>query len=153
MILICGPIALSQIEKNATKNVTKWYKILKKEFDSHTVTTYNLFYRQIFKCRIVDHKNLQEYGEAVTKAKNKLVELSNPLSKLAVTCTFLDRLDILYQRWKDIYLGDYSKDGIDKNGKIIVPTIEKMLKLLIDKENGAKVLAISESITWTFKAF
>lgn len=33
-----------------------------------------------------------------------------------------------------MYLGDYSKDSINKNRKIIVLTIKKMLKLLINKE-------------------
>ena len=153
LILICGPIALSHIEKDATKNATEQYEILKKEFDSHTVTTYSLLYRQIFKCSIADHKNLQEYGEAVTKARNKLVELGNPLPELAVTCAFLDGLDTSYQAWKDMYLGGYSKDGVDRDGKMIVPTIEEMLKLLIDRESGAKVSALSQSTARAFKVF
>lgn len=52
-----------------------------------------------------------------------------------------------------MYLRDYSKDDIDKNEKIIIPIIEKMLKLLIDRESEAKVLTILESITQVFKAF
>ena len=96
MILIYGPIALSHIEKDAMKNATKQYKILKKEFDLHMVTMYIFLYQQIFKCSIADHKNLQEYKEDVTKARNKLVELSNPLPELAVTCAFLDKLDTSY---------------------------------------------------------
>ena len=153
LILICGPIALSHIEKDATKNATEQYEILKKEFDSHTVTTYSLLYRQIFKCSIANHKTLQEYGEAVTKARNKLVELGNPLPELAVTCAFLDGLDTSYQAWKDMYLGGYSKDGVDKDGKIIISTIEEMLKLLIDRGSSSKVSAILESIARAFKAF
>lgn len=74
------------------------------------------------------------------------MELGNPLPELAVTCAFLDGLDTSYQAWKDMYLGGYSKDGIDKDGKIIVPKIEEMLKLLINRESGAKVSATSESI-------
>ena len=147
LILICGPIALSHIKKNKTNNTTEQYKILKKEFDSPTVTTYNFFYCQIFKYSIANHKNLQEYGEAIIKARNKLVELGNPLTKLAVSCAFLDGLDISYQAWKDMYLGGYSKDGVDKDGKIIIPTMEKMLKLLIDRESRAKVSIILESTT------
>ncbi len=153
LILICGPIALSHIEKNAKKNATEQYEILVKEFNLHTVTTYSLLYRQIFKCSIDNHKTLQEYREAVTKAKNKLVELGNYLPKLAVTFAFLDELDTSYQAWNNMYLGGHSKDGVDKDGKIIVPTIEEMLKLLIDRESGAKVSAISESTTQAFKAF
>ena len=140
------------MEKDATKNTTKQYEILKKEFDSHTVTTYSLLYRQIFKCNIADHKNLQEYGEAVTKARNKLLKLGNPLPELAVTCAFLDGLDTSYQAWKDMYLGGYSKNGVDRDGKRIVPTIEEMLKLVIDRESGAKVSTLSQSTTRAFKA-
>ena len=97
LVLIRGPIVLLYIEKDVIKNATEQYKILKKEFDLHTVTTYSLLYCQIFKCSIVNHKNLQEYGEAVIKAKNKLVKLKNPLPKLAVTCAFLDGLNTSYQ--------------------------------------------------------
>lgn len=49
------------------------------------------------------------------------MSLGNPLLKLAVTCAFLGGLDTSYQAWKDMYLGGYSKDGVDKDGKIIVP--------------------------------
>lgn len=52
-----------------------------------------------------------------------------------------------------MYLGSYSKDGVDKDKKIIVLTIKKMLKLLINKENEVKVLAASESIAQAFKVF
>ncbi len=97
LILICGLIAPSHIDKDVTKNETEQYEILKKEFDSHTVTTYSLLYRQIFKCSIANHKTLQEYGENVTKARIKLVELGNPLPELAVTFAFLDGLDTSYQ--------------------------------------------------------
>ena len=53
LVLICGAIALSHNEKDVTKNATEQYEILKKEFDSHTVTTYSFLYCQIFKCSIV----------------------------------------------------------------------------------------------------
>lgn len=36
---------ISHIKKDATKNATQQYEILKKEFDLYTVTTYSLFYR------------------------------------------------------------------------------------------------------------
>lgn len=47
----------------------------------------------------------------------------------------------------------YSKDGVDKDGKIFVLTIEKILKLLIDKESGAKISAVSMFIILVFKVF
>ena len=126
---------------------------MKKEFDLHTVTIYSLFYYQIFKYNIADHKYLQEYGEAVTIAENKLEKLKNLLLMLAVICTYLDGLDILNQAWKDMYLKSYSKDSIDRDRKIIVPTIEEMPKLLIIKESEAKVLALSQSTLRAFKIF
>lgn len=73
------------------------YEILKKEFDLHTVTTYNFLYRQIFKYSIANHKNFGKYGKAITKNKNKLVELKNLLLELAVTFAFFNKLDISYQ--------------------------------------------------------
>ena len=81
------------------------------------------------------------------------MELGNPLPELAVTCAFLDGLDTSYQAWKDMYLGGYSKDGVDRDGKMIVPTIEEMLKLLINREIGAKISALSQSTARAFKAF
>ena len=81
------------------------------------------------------------------------MELGNFLLKLAVTYVFFDEIDISYQIWNNMYLGNYTKDGVDKDRKIIVPTIEKILKLLIDKKSKAKVLVTSESTIQAFKAF
>lgn len=52
-----------------------------------------------------------------------------------------------------MYLGGYSKDGVDKDWKIIIPMMEEILKLLIDRESRAKDSATSESSTQAFKAF
>ena len=49
--------------------------------------------------------------------------------------TFLDILDTSYQIWKNMYNRGYSKNGIHKDRKIIILTIEESLKLLIDKKN------------------
>lgn len=65
----------------------------------------------------------------------------------------MDRLNTLYQKWKDIYLGGYSKASVNKNEKIILPMIEEILKLLIDRESGAKILVTSKFIAQAFKAF
>lgn len=92
--MICGPIALSKIKKYATRNATKKHKILKKEFDLHTVTIYSLFHCQIFKYKLKNHKTFQEYDKSVIKAKKKLVKLRNLLPKLAVICAFFDGFDI-----------------------------------------------------------
>lgn len=126
---------------------------MKKEFDLHTVIKYSLFYCQIFKCNVTNHKILQEYGKLITKVKNKLEELKNPLPKLAIIYVFLNDLDISYQIWKNIYLWDYTKDSIDKDEKIIIPIMKKIVKLLINKENEAKVSATLEFTIQTFKVF
>lgn len=46
-----------------------------------------------------------------------------------------------------MYFRSYIKNGINKNEKIIIPMIEEIFKLLIDKKNKAKVLATSKSTT------
>lgn len=71
--------------------------------------------------------------------------MRNPFLELAVIYAFFDRLNTFYQAWKDRYLGSYSKNKIDKNEKIIKSTMEEILKLLINRENGAKVSVVSES--------
>lgn len=95
--LIYRQIALSHIKKNITKTAIEQYKILKKKFGLHTITTYRFFYRQIFKCSINNHKNLQGNGKAVTKTKNKVVELGNSLLEQAVIYAFLDGFNTSYQ--------------------------------------------------------
>ena len=80
------------------------------------------------------------------------MDIGNPLPELAVICAFLDELDTLYQAWKIIYLGGCSRNGGDRNEKMIVPSIEEMLKLLIDIKSGAKISALSQSTTRAFKA-
>lgn len=50
-----------------------------------------------------------------------------------------------------MYLRSYSKDCINKDEKIIIPMIENILKLLIDRKSGAKVSAISKFIIQAFK--
>ena len=98
-----------------------------------------MLYRKIFKCSLSNHKSLKEYGEEVTNARNKLKELGIPIPELGVTCAFLDGLDPSYQAWKDMFLGGYAQNPTTiENGKevMIVPTIEEILKLLIDRESS-----------------
>ena len=52
-----------------------------------------------------------------------------------------------------MYLESYNKDNIDKDGKIIVPIIEEMLKLLIDIKSRSKAWAILKSTVQAFKTF
>lgn len=52
-----------------------------------------------------------------------------------------------------MYLKGYSKDRINKNGKIIISIMEEIFKLLINRENGAKILAVSKFTMQAFKVF
>lgn len=52
-----------------------------------------------------------------------------------------------------MYLKGYNKDNIYKNKKIIILTIKKMLKLLINKKNRAKVLVVAKSTIQVFRIF
>jgi hypothetical protein len=54
-------------------------------------------YRRVFKCSLFNHKSIQEYGDEVINARNKLIELERPIDELVVTCAFLDGLDESYQ--------------------------------------------------------
>ena len=117
LLLICGPSALSIIEKEKDASATKKYQLLKAEYDGQTLVTFNVLYRKISRCNISNHKSLKEYGEEVTKARNKLVELGEALPEMFVSCAFLDGLDPSYNAWKDMYFSSYSKSMKDKDGK------------------------------------
>lgn len=66
---------------------------------------------------------------------------------------FLTNLICFIKYGKTYILNIYSKNSVDKNRKIIIPIIKKMLKLLINKKNKPKVLTESKSTTQIFKAF
>ncbi|MCJ1428807.1 hypothetical protein MMC29_006718 [Sticta canariensis] len=139
LLLITGPSALSLIELKIDDTATEQYLLLKATYNTTTITTFSMLYRKIFKCSLSNHKSLKEYGEEVTNARNKLKELGIPIPELGVTCAFLDGLDPSYQAWKDMFLGGYAKNPTTtENGKVvmIVPTIEEVLKLLIDRESS-----------------
>lgn len=95
-------------------------------------------YPRINRCSLSNHKSLKEYGEEVAIARNKLRALKRPMDELQVTCVFLDGLDSSYQVWKDTFLGGYARNPTKtENGVeiLIVPTIEEILQLLIDRES------------------
>ena len=130
------PSALSIIEKEKNASATKKYQPFKAEYDSQTLVTFSVLYRKISRCNISKHKSLKEYGEEVTKARNKLFQLGEPLLEMFVSCAFLDGLDSSYNAWKDMYFSSYSKTMKDKDGKMVQPTVEEILKLLIDRQTG-----------------
>ena len=110
--------------------------MLKAEYDGQTFVTFSVLYRKISQCNISNHKFLKEYGEEETKARNKLVELGEPLPKIFVSYAFLDGLDSSYNTWKNMYFSSYSKIMKDKDGKIIKQTVEEILKLLVNQQIG-----------------
>lgn len=129
LLLVCGPSALSIIEKHLPR---KKYQLWKAEYDGQTLVTFSVLYRKISRCNISNRRSLKEYGEEVTKARNKLVELCEPLPGMFVSCAFLDRLDLSYSAWKDMYFPSYTKTMKGKDGKMVQPIVEEILKLLID---------------------
>jgi hypothetical protein len=96
LILIIGPSALSIIEMNASKTVTKLYQLLKAEYNTLTLTTFSILYRKIFRCSLANYKTLREYFDDVVRARNKLKELSDLVSEMIITKCFLDGLDSSY---------------------------------------------------------
>jgi hypothetical protein len=96
LTLITGPSALSIIEMNASKYATELYQLLKAEYNTLTLTTFGILYRKIFRCSRANHKTLREYFDDVIRARNKLRELGDPVSEMAITSCFLDGLDSSY---------------------------------------------------------
>lgn len=133
LLLIPSLSALSLIELKSNKTATEQYNYLKDEYNTTTITTYSTLYRLISKCHISNHKSLKKYGEVVSKARNKLKGLNEPMPEVMVTCCFLDRLDASYSVWKDMFLRGYAQNPTKTtDGKIMVRTIEGILKELID---------------------
>lgn len=140
LLLVTGPSALSLIELKIDETATEQYNYLKNTYNSITISTYSTLYRVITKCHISHHKGLKEYGEVVTNARNKLKELKQPLPELLVTSCFLDGLDSKYSLWKDMFLRGYAQDSKKtEGGEMVVPTIEEVLKELIDREGSTQL--------------
>ena len=96
---------------------------------------------------------MKEYKKEVTKTQNKLVELDEPLPEMFVSFAFLDRLDLSYNAWKDMYFSSYSNDMKDEDRKMVQLTVEEVLKLLIDQQTGQdNDINLSKSQPRAFKA-
>lgn len=109
--------------------------MLKDTYNTTTITTFSMLYRKIFKCSLSNHKSLKKYGEKITNARNKFKELGIPVPGLRVTCAFLNSLDPSYKAWNNMFLAAYAKNlttKVESKVVMIVPTMEKVLKLLID---------------------
>ena len=152
LLLICGPSALALMAAHTGKLATEQDNVLKDMYNATTISTLGTLYRQIFKCNLSDHKSLKKYGEEVTNARNKLIELGIPLPELVVTCAFLDGLDGSYKNWKEQFLGRYAENPtrMEKGVRvIIVPTIEDVMSQLVDREASSS----SESNRAAIRAF
>lgn len=153
LLLSCGPSALSIIQEEKDASATKKYKLLKAEYEGQTLITFSTLHRKISRCKISNHKSLQEYGEEVKMARNKLVGPGEPLPEMFVSCSFLDGLDLSYNAWKDMYFLSYSKTIKDVDGKMIQPTVKENFMLLINWETGQiSGAASSKSQPRAFKA-
>ena len=83
----------------------------------------------------------------MTKAWNKLVKLCEPLLEMLVFYAFTDKLDSLYNAWKDMYFSSYSKTMKDKDGKMIQPTVEEIIKLLIDNKQAKTMAQVYQNLS------
>ncbi|MCJ1427119.1 hypothetical protein MMC29_005022 [Sticta canariensis] len=154
LLLICGPSTLALMGTHTGKLATEQYNVLKDMYNTTTISTFGTLYRQIFKCSLSDHKSLKKYGEEVTNARNKLIELGIPLPELAVTCAFLDGLDSSYKNWKEQFLGRYAENPTKMEKEIktmIVPTIKDVMSQLIDRESSSSS-ASKQAVTRAFDA-
>jgi hypothetical protein len=144
LTLITGSSPLSIIEMNPDKNATELFNLLKAEYNTLTLTTFSILYRKIFRCSLANHKTLREYFDEVVRARNKLKELGDPISEMAVTSCFLDGLDTTYDDWKNVYMATNARSalvlatttkGDGKTTPPTGPTVEDVMRQLADRES------------------
>jgi hypothetical protein len=144
LTLITGPSPLSIIEMNPDKNATELYNLLKVEYNTLTLTTFSILYRKIFRCSLANHKTLRDYFDEVVRARNKLKELGDPISEMAITSCFLDGLDHSYDDWKNVYMATNARSALvlattakddGKTSPPTGPTVEDVMRQLADRES------------------
>ncbi len=89
---------------NSYKTAIKLYNLLKAEYNTLILITFNILYRKIFRCFLISHKSLREYFDDVVRVKNKLRELDDLISKMIVISCFLNELNSLYNDWENVYM-------------------------------------------------
>jgi hypothetical protein len=98
LLLITDSQALSIIEMHSDKNATDKYKLLKNEYNTSFIITFSILYRKIFRCFLINHKNIKEYDDEIVRARNKLKKLDESVNELMITYSFLDNLNSSYQK-------------------------------------------------------
>jgi hypothetical protein len=82
-------------------------------------------YKKIFRCSLINHKSLREYFDDVVRARNKLKEFDDLISKMIVINCFLNELNNSYNDWKNVYMIINTRFAFvlitikDKNDKIL----------------------------------
>jgi DNA-directed RNA polymerase beta' subunit len=100
--LILDISARSLIKRISDKNVTQQYKILENEYNKIFISTFSQMYRRVFKYSLFNHKSIQEYDDEIINVDNKLIELDQSINELVVICVFLNDLNELHQKWKNM---------------------------------------------------
>jgi hypothetical protein len=104
LILIIDSSLFSIIEMNSDKTTIELYNLLKAEYNTLILITFSILYKKIFRCSLVNRKSLREYFDDVVRARNKLRELNDLISKMIVISCFLDELNSSYNDWKNVYM-------------------------------------------------
>jgi patatin-like phospholipase/acyl hydrolase len=81
---------------NFDKTATELCNLLKAEYNTLILITFNILYRKIFRCSLISHKSLREYFDDVVRARNKLKELDDLISEMIVISCFLNELNSSY---------------------------------------------------------
>ncbi len=143
--LILDISARSLIERITGKNATQQYKILENEYNKIFISTFSQMYRRVFKCSLFNHKSVQEYGDEIINARNKLIELRRSIDELTVTCAFLNGLDESYQGWKDMWINSQDIYIKENRKDLNVLKIEEILIKLMNRETSRKFNSTSIS--------
>lgn len=103
-------------------------------------TARDLVWRTITRSNLSDHKNVAEYGEAITKARTKLQEMGHKIEDWMITTSFIHGLGDSYEDFVTMILNLRTKDA---KGNLQEPDLDAVIEQLIDKERRLK--ATSES--------
>jgi hypothetical protein len=151
--LILETSTRSLIKRITDKNATQQYKILENEYNKISINTFSQMYKRVFKYSLFNHKSSQKYDDEIINVCNKLIELRRFIDELTITCIFLNKLDELYQEWKNMWINNQDI-YIKKNRKdLAVFKIEQILIKLVNREAFRKFNLIKNDQSQKNKAF
>ena len=161
LLCITGPYPKSLLMNNQGLSAVRQDGVLKKEYNSQTITTFSQLYRKIDRCSITNHKSLKEYYDEFIKTRNKLQQLGHPIDTLHLVCAFLGGLDESYQGWKDqlfsYYISNATQTVVTSTGQtqtvMNIPIIEEIIKQLMNREDGLVASTLSADMTRAFGAW